>query len=114
LFAAYVETKQRQNVLDYDDLLLYWAQTLSDPGPSQDIGGRRLASSDARLDRPGSLPVDIRHRRNSRSAQIWVWTNLAGKLARQQPLMDSRQFLGSSPSTVDAAGSPFRPAIRSA
>src|SRR5690242_19847412 len=24
LFAAYVEAKQRQNVLDYDDLLLYW------------------------------------------------------------------------------------------
>ena len=27
LFAAYVEAKQQQNVLDYDDLLLYWAQT---------------------------------------------------------------------------------------
>src|SRR5712672_1125779 len=40
LFAAYVETKQRQNVLDYDDLLLYWAQTLSDPGLADDIGGR--------------------------------------------------------------------------
>ncbi len=26
LFAAYVEAKQSQNVLDYDDLLLYWAQ----------------------------------------------------------------------------------------
>ena len=25
LFAAYVEAKQAQNVLDYDDLLLYWA-----------------------------------------------------------------------------------------
>src|SRR5437016_3604207 len=40
LFAAYVETKQRQNVLDYDDLLLYWAQTLSDPGLAEDIGSR--------------------------------------------------------------------------
>src|SRR3984893_3412442 len=40
LFAAYVETKQRQNVLDYDDLLLSWAQTLSDPGLAEDIGGR--------------------------------------------------------------------------
>src|SRR5436190_15013547 len=29
LFASYVEAKQRQNVLDYDDLLLYWAQTVS-------------------------------------------------------------------------------------
>ena len=28
LFAAYVEAKQRQNVLDYDDLLLYWAAML--------------------------------------------------------------------------------------
>lgn len=31
LFAAYVEAKQAQNVLDYDDLLLYWAQAASDP-----------------------------------------------------------------------------------
>src|SRR5277367_4226213 len=40
LFAAYVEAKQRQNVLDYDDLLLYWAQMLRDPGLADDIGGR--------------------------------------------------------------------------
>src|SRR5258707_11340542 len=40
LFAAYVEAKQRQNVLDYDDLLLYWAQTMSDPALARDIGGR--------------------------------------------------------------------------
>ncbi len=40
LFAAYVEAKQRQNVLDYDDLLLYWAQTMSDPALAADIGGR--------------------------------------------------------------------------
>jgi DNA helicase-2/ATP-dependent DNA helicase PcrA len=40
LFAAYVEAKQRQNVLDYDDLLLYWAQMVSDPGIAADIGGR--------------------------------------------------------------------------
>src|SRR6201993_3923118 len=32
LFAAYVEAKQKQNVLDYDDLLLYWAQMMSDAG----------------------------------------------------------------------------------
>jgi len=30
LFGAYVEAKQAQNVLDYDDLLLYWAQMLGD------------------------------------------------------------------------------------
>ncbi|MEA2922505.1 MAG: ATP-dependent helicase UvrD/PcrA [Bradyrhizobium sp.] len=40
LFAGYVEAKQRQNVLDYDDLLLYWAQTMSDPALAEDIGGR--------------------------------------------------------------------------
>ncbi len=31
LFAGYVEAKQAQNVLDYDDLLLYWAQMVGDP-----------------------------------------------------------------------------------
>jgi ATP-dependent DNA helicase UvrD/PcrA len=40
LFASYVEAKQRQNVLDYDDLLLYWAQMLSDPVLADDIGSR--------------------------------------------------------------------------
>jgi DNA helicase-2/ATP-dependent DNA helicase PcrA len=30
LFAAYVEAKQQQNVLDYDDLLLYWAQMMAE------------------------------------------------------------------------------------
>jgi DNA helicase-2/ATP-dependent DNA helicase PcrA len=40
LFAAYVETKQRQNVLDYDDLLLYWAQAAADPHLAEDMGGR--------------------------------------------------------------------------
>src|SRR5258708_6490969 len=40
LFALYVEAKQTQNVLDYDDLLLYWAQTMSDPRLAEDIGGQ--------------------------------------------------------------------------
>jgi DNA helicase-2/ATP-dependent DNA helicase PcrA len=40
LFVAYVEAKQRQNVLDYDDLLLYWAQMVSDPGLADDVGRR--------------------------------------------------------------------------
>jgi DNA helicase II / ATP-dependent DNA helicase PcrA len=39
LFGAYVEAKQRQNVLDYDDLLLYWAQMVSDPDLASEIGG---------------------------------------------------------------------------
>jgi DNA helicase-2/ATP-dependent DNA helicase PcrA len=40
LFRAYVAAKQAQNVLDYDDLLLYWAQSLSDPGLAEDMGSR--------------------------------------------------------------------------
>src|SRR6202043_4082250 len=31
LFAGYVEAKQRQHVLDYDDLLLYWAHMMQEP-----------------------------------------------------------------------------------
>ncbi|WP_186418922.1 ATP-dependent helicase [Bosea sp. CS1GBMeth4] len=40
LFAAYVEAKQQQNVLDYDDLLLYWAQAMTDAELAADVGGR--------------------------------------------------------------------------
>jgi DNA helicase-2/ATP-dependent DNA helicase PcrA len=40
LFATYVEAKQAQNILDYDDLLLYWARTVGDPLLAEDIGGR--------------------------------------------------------------------------
>ncbi|WP_046117450.1 ATP-dependent helicase [Ensifer aridi] len=40
LFAGYVEAKQAQNVLDYDDLLLYWAQMVSDPELAGDVGRR--------------------------------------------------------------------------
>lgn len=40
LFASYVEAKQAQNVLDYDDLLLYWAQMMSEPALAEDVGGR--------------------------------------------------------------------------
>jgi DNA helicase-2/ATP-dependent DNA helicase PcrA len=40
LFGGYVEAKQRHNVLDYDDLLLYWAQTMQEPALASEIGGR--------------------------------------------------------------------------
>lgn len=40
LFAAYVEAKQKQNVLDYDDLLLYWAQMLNERAIAEDIAAR--------------------------------------------------------------------------
>ncbi len=40
LFGRYVEAKQEQNVLDYDDLLLYWSHTMADPVLAKEIGGR--------------------------------------------------------------------------
>jgi DNA helicase-2/ATP-dependent DNA helicase PcrA len=40
LFAAYVEAKQRQGVLDYDDLLAYWAQLMAEPALAADVRSR--------------------------------------------------------------------------
>jgi DNA helicase-2/ATP-dependent DNA helicase PcrA len=40
LFAAYVAEKQRQAVLDFDDLLLYWAQMMADPTLARHLGAR--------------------------------------------------------------------------
>ncbi|ACP22866.1 UvrD2 DNA helicase (plasmid) [Sinorhizobium fredii NGR234] len=40
LFGAYVDAKQAQNVLDYDDLLLYWAQMMGDAVLAEEAGGR--------------------------------------------------------------------------
>jgi len=40
LFASYVEAKQAQNVLDYDDLLLYWAQMAAEPEIAAHLGSR--------------------------------------------------------------------------
>ena len=40
LFLAYVEAKQKQHVLDYDDLLLYWAQMVAEPVLAAEIGAR--------------------------------------------------------------------------
>jgi DNA helicase-2/ATP-dependent DNA helicase PcrA len=40
LFAHYVEAKQHQQVLDYDDLLLYWAHMMAEPAIAAEIGGR--------------------------------------------------------------------------
>jgi DNA helicase II / ATP-dependent DNA helicase PcrA len=40
LFADYVEAKQRQNVLDYDDLLLYWAQMMQEGEIARDVCSR--------------------------------------------------------------------------
>jgi len=40
LFAAYVDAKQAQNVLDYDDLLLWWTQMCAEPEIAAHIGNR--------------------------------------------------------------------------
>ena len=40
LFAGYVEAKQRQQVLDYDDLLLYWEQLMAVPELAAEVGSR--------------------------------------------------------------------------
>ena len=38
LFRGYVERKQRANVLDYDDLLLYWHMMMGEPRLAQHVG----------------------------------------------------------------------------
>jgi DNA helicase-2/ATP-dependent DNA helicase PcrA len=40
LFATYSAAKRRQNVLDYDDLLLHWAEMLKDKDIAAEIGSR--------------------------------------------------------------------------
>ncbi|MBS0453399.1 MAG: ATP-dependent helicase [Proteobacteria bacterium] len=40
LFGAYVEAKQEQNVLDYDDLLLGWHEMMGEPSLAAQLSGR--------------------------------------------------------------------------
>lgn len=40
LFGAYVEAKQQQNVLDYDDLLGFWADMMAEPTLAAEVGAR--------------------------------------------------------------------------
>lgn len=40
IYRAYVEAKQAQQVLDYDDLLLYWAQMVAEPALAREVGAR--------------------------------------------------------------------------
>jgi DNA helicase-2/ATP-dependent DNA helicase PcrA len=40
LFARYVEAKQQQQVLDYDDLLLYWAHMMQEGAIAEDVAAR--------------------------------------------------------------------------
>ena len=54
LFAAYVETKQRQAVLDYDDLLLYWAGMMEDTAIAADLVDALRSCAGRRV--PGHQP----------------------------------------------------------
>ncbi len=40
LFRTYVDRKLTRNLLDYDDLLLFWFHLLEDPGLAASVGGR--------------------------------------------------------------------------
>jgi DNA helicase-2/ATP-dependent DNA helicase PcrA len=40
LFRAYVSSKQRQQVLDYDDLLLHWSLLVGEPELAREVGAR--------------------------------------------------------------------------
>ncbi len=40
LFRGYVQAKQEQHLLDYDDLLLYWQQMMAEPALASFIAGR--------------------------------------------------------------------------
>jgi hypothetical protein len=44
LFGNYVEAKQRQNVLDYDDLLLHWAQLMQEGEIARDVDTAAITS----------------------------------------------------------------------
>lgn len=40
LYGAYEEAKQQQNVLDYDDLLAFWADLMEEPSLAAELGAR--------------------------------------------------------------------------
>ena len=40
IFGSYVDAKQAENVLDYDDLLLHWAQAVGEPTIAAEMSGR--------------------------------------------------------------------------
>ena len=52
---AYVEAKQAAQVLDYDDLLLYWAEMLADPDTAARVGAALRPCADRRV--PGHQPA---------------------------------------------------------
>ena len=66
LFAAYVEAKQRQSVLDYDDLLLYFAQMMQEPDDRR--RSRRALRPSAGRRIPGHQPPAGRDRAGAAAA----------------------------------------------
>ncbi|WP_419204299.1 ATP-dependent helicase [Bordetella trematum] len=40
LFQAYMQAKQAQHILDYDDLLLYWAEMMAEPTLARELSAR--------------------------------------------------------------------------
>ena len=55
LFAAYVEDKQAQHVLDFDDLLVWWAAALAEPALRRGDGGALRPRPGRRV--PGHQPA---------------------------------------------------------
>jgi DNA helicase-2/ATP-dependent DNA helicase PcrA len=68
LFAVYVEAKQQHHVLDYDDLLLYWAQMMAEPSIAADVS-----------DRFDHVPVDEYQDTNQLQASILLAPKPTGK-----------------------------------
>ena len=83
LFAGYVEAKQRQSVLDYDDLLLYFAQSARRAGnrrgdrePFRSSLGRRVSGHQPAAGRDRAAPAPARARtdggRRRRAVDLFV------------------------------------------
>jgi DNA helicase II / ATP-dependent DNA helicase PcrA len=119
LFAGYVEAKQAQGVLDYDDLLLYWAQIVGDPVLAAHIGDRfdhvlvdeyqdtnRLQSSILLRLKPGGAGLTVvgtTPRRFTRSGRRPSGTSSTSRpcSVRRPPLLHSTE--------ITAPRSPFSP-----
>ena len=101
LFAAYVEMKQRQNVLDYDDLLLYFAQMLAEPAIAAEIAGRF-----------DHLLVDEYQDTNALQGEIVLALEAGGARASRSSATTRRRSIRSAPRPC-ATSSTFRaPSIR--
>jgi DNA helicase-2/ATP-dependent DNA helicase PcrA len=62
LFKAYAERKQRDNTLDYDDLLLYWSSLMADEALAADVRKRFDAVLVDEYQDTNAMQADILHR----------------------------------------------------